>query len=430
MTIKRMLACASGAALVFCGDAAAAEFLFTPTASAQLYYDSNVYRFSEAVARAIGTPIRADRVQRYTAGADSSYEWLHQKLRAGGEQRRFRYRNQDELDHDETLVEAAYDGALYDYLTPQLEYREERRLASFEDRRTAQPVMEHDQSGRAALGIALTPLWHVATNVRGRNLRSPLPAAVALPPPGPAARAPSPRFGLHEALYSAAVLYGVDSKQHPEAEAPLLAGVMVEYQTVSFSGVTPPGPPPPGRRVETFAGYRLLTFEGTAQYAVSGLSIFDGKLGVTKYNPKRTQAADEVPEITGEIGYRRGFTAVTELNGHLFRRIVAHANTAAAATDTGFSIGANWEPLPALIVLADYAWALSEFQGDGGSSENSGRRDRTQTASLSVSKPLSRSFGMRLFGGYSKRSSNLAFNSYGDKSLGVEFTFRWRGNER
>ena len=432
------------------GAAWAGELKFNPFVTGQYLSDSNVYKFSGQVAQVTGTRETDDRIQRYTAGIDAVYAWQQQELRAVVEGRRFSFKKFKHLDHREYALDAGYAGSLLSNTTGLLNFRDERRMASFEDRRTTQLTMERDQIGRGALSIGVTPEWHLLVGAHGRNLRSPLPDAPALPqpPPGAPARKASPDFGLHEAGYNAGVQFGIEDKKNPENEAPLLLGVMMEYTTVGFSGVTPQPaaatPPPAGQPLplplplpglapasggtaapETFGDYRLLTLEATAKYAVSGLSSFDGKLGATQYNPKRSSAKSR-PALTGEIGVTRKFSGVTALDAHLFRRISAYVATADVATDTGVSIGANWEPILDITVLVNYAWATSTF-GDtrGIAPENTGRSDKVQNATLSIGRPLFRLFGVRLFGSYSDRKSNLAYNDYTDNIVGAELSFRW-----
>lgn len=415
-------------ALAVAGTAEAGEFGFVPYSSARGQYDSNVYRFSSQVADVTGTTDTSDRHVRLLAGLDASYAWQQQKLQAMVEGRSLRYDDFQHLDHNEYAVGAAFNGAVLSHVKGVLEFRDERRMASFEDRRTTQLIMERDQAGRAEVALALTPRWQIVTGVRGRNLRSPLPDAPALPlpPPGAAARNASPDFGVHEAAFNTGVVYGIDNKDRPEDEAPLLLGVVLEYQTVSYSGVTEQPTPPPGVTRETFDGYSLLTLAGTARYAVSGLSLLDVKLGLALYDPDAA-TADSRPIVTGEIAYTRKLTAVTELNAHVFRRVVAAVATADATSDNGASVGAKWEPIRDFTVLANYLWATSSFEGLGGiAPENEGRDDTVQAATLSVAYPPSRAFHARVYAGYDDRRSNLEFNEYSAETVGIEMSFRWR----
>lgn len=416
------------AALALAGGADAGEFSFVPYSSARGQHDSNVYRFSSQVADVTGTTDTSDRHLRLLAGFDAGYLWQQQKLQAMIEGRRFRYDEFRHLDHDEYAAGAAFHGGILGHVKGLLEFRDERRMASFEDRRTTELIMERDQAGRAEVALALTPQWQVVTGARGRNLRSPLPDAPALPlpPPGAAARNASPDFGVHEAAFNAGVVYGIDNKDRPEEEAPLLLGVVLEYQTVSYSGVTEQPAPPPGVTRETFDGYSLLTLAATGRYAVSGLSLLDAKVGLALYDPDAA-TTDSRPIVTGEIGYTRKLTAVTELNAHIFRRVLPAVATADATSDNGASVGAKWEPIRDFTVLANYLWATSSFEGLSGiAPENEGRSDTVQAATLSVAYPPSQAFHVRVYGSYDDRRSNLEFNEYTAETVGVEMSFRWR----
>ena len=407
---------------------AIAEFTFNPYASAQHLYDSNVYRFSRQVADVTGTTETADHSQRYATGLDTGYNGSLQKLRARIEERRIHYTDFEQLNHHEHLLDVGLDGSLLSSTTGVLNFRNERRMASLEDRRSTELILERDRVGRAALDIAVTPDWHLLTGARVRTLRSPLPDAPALPQPAPGApaRLASPNFALHETAYNVGVQLGVENKDLPTHEVPLFAGIMLEHQTVTFSGVTPQPPPPPGVTRETFDGYRLLTLNTVARYTIDGHSSFDGKLGITRDTPRQSTASSRL-QLTGDIGYTRELSALTEVNARLFRRVVPFVATADATTDSGASVGAKWQPIVGFIVLADYAWASSSFRGlSGTTSDNSGRGDMTQSASLSFGFPVLRYFGIRLFGTYNDRSSSAAFNDYTSKIGGVELSFRWQ----
>lgn len=416
--------------------AGAGELSFDPYAAVLYQQESNVYHFSRQVAEVTGTDDTEDRSLRYTAGADAAYAWPQQRLQAVAELRRVEFDDFTALDHDEHLFGIAFDGGILGHTRALLDVREERRMASFADRRSTQLVLERDQWGRGEVAVAVTPAWRIVTGARGRNLRSPLPAAPALPnpPPGAPARPASPDFGVHEAGFNAGVLFGIENKEHPEHEAPLVAGLVLDYQAVSFSGVTPPPPPPdplppplaltPEERDE-FQDYALWSLVATARYAASGLSILDGKLGVTLFDPERA-TADARPELTAEVGYTRKLSAATELNAHVFRRIVPYVATADATTDTGVSAGFKWEPLRSFTVLGNYAWASSAFEGlSAFAPEDSGRSDDVQEGTLSFAYPVEQLLYARLFGRYSDRHSNLGYNDYNATTVGLELSVRF-----
>lgn len=408
------------------GAARAGEFNFNPYVAGQYLQESNVYKFSQQIADVTGTSDTSDNSQRYTAGVDTGYIWSQQKLTALVEGRQYRFDNFQHLDHNESTFAAAFDGGIMSHTRTLVDYREERRMASFEGRRNTQLVIERDRVGRAGLNIAVQPDLHLLAGVRRRNLDSPLPSAPAVPSPSPGvkgapARNASPDFALHETAYNAGVEIGIEDKEHPEAEAPLVYGLMLESQNVNFSGVTPQPAPAANEQPENFDGYRLLTLLATTKYALSTLSRLKGQLGITQYSPAQGPSSD--PDLTGEIGYTRGVSPITELNVQLYRRIVAFAATTDASTDTGASIGAKWEPIRDLTVLANYGRGRSEFK-------DAGRSDDVENASLSFAYPQFRYFHIRVFGTYSDRRSNLSYNNFTDETVGAELSFRWRSRSQ
>lgn len=409
------------------GPVGAGELRFNPYVAGQYLYDSNVYRFSQQVREVTGTPFTDDRSVRYRGGADLGYRREQQSLQLMGEYRRIRFDELTALDHDEHLFEAAYDGWVLDTARLQAGAREERRMASFEDRRNTRLILEREMLEHADLTLAVTPAWHVLTGVRGRYLRSPLPDAPALPLPAPgaAARNASPDFAVHEAAIDAGAQYGIENKEHPELEAPLRAGALLEYSTVDYSGVSPQPAPPPGVSRDNFDGYSLLTLSLTGNYSVSELSNLDAKLGATRYNPSHTSVVSR-PDLTGEVGYLRKLTVLTEVNAHLFRRIVPYLASVDTTTDTGVSVGAAWEPASGLMLLGNYSVASSAFGGlSRVAPENLGRRDTVQNAMLSFAYPKLHTLYLRVFAGYSDRRSNRAYDDFNDVTLGAELSFRW-----
>lgn len=421
--MRRALA---AALLAGCCAATAGELGFRPYAGSQYLYDSNVYRFSRQVAEVSNTEDTADRSLRNTAGLDASYLWQRQYLQVMGEVRQFQFEQFEHLDHDEYALAAAFHGGFQDIVRTRLDFRDERRMASFEDRRTSQLVMERDVTARAEFAVAVTPQWQATVAARGRRLDSPLPDAPALPQPSPGApaRVASPDFAVHETGFSTGLQYGIENKEHPEDEAPLLVGGLLEFTRVRFSGFSPQPPPPPGVTPETFDGYALVALGATASYSLDGMSSLDAELGVTQYRP--AQGGETSLSATGEITYIRRPSVVTELEASLYRRIVPIAPTASAGTATGIGLGARWEPLRGLEFLGEYAFGISTARSESlFAPENSGRDDRVQRAMFGVAYPKTQAIVLRTFVTYDERHSSLGFNDYRDVTVGAELTARW-----
>lgn len=425
--IARVAHAAIAAAVLAAATAApAAELDFEPYATSQYRYDSNVYRFSSQVADVTGTTDTADRALRNMAGLDAGYRWQQQHLQVMAEARKIEFQEFEHLDHDEYALAAAIHGRFIDIVQTRLDFRDERRMASFEDRRTTQLVMERDLTGRAEVAVMATPQWRVTAGARGRRLYSPLPDAPALPQPAPGApaRVASPDFAVHEAGVSAGLQYGIENEEHPEDEAPLLVGVLLEHTRVEFTGFTPQPEPPPGVTRETFDGYALVSLGATAAYSLDGMSSLDAALGVTQYRPAGN--GDTSLSATGEITYLRRPSVVTELKASLYRRIVPIAPTASAGSETGLGLGIRWELLRRLEVEGDYAFGMSSARSESlFAPENSGRDDRVQHAALAITLRSSQALFLRTFVTYDDRRSSLGFNDYRDVTVGAELTARW-----
>lgn len=395
------------------------RFEMVPYASAQYSRESNVFRFSNEVADVTGTSDTADRIQRYLAGLDTSYTWQQQKLMATVEGRTFDYDTYTHLDHSERLLRLSYVGGFWDHTIGLLNLSDERRMASFEDRRSTDLVIERQRIVEGGVEVAVTPEWRILGGTRHSTLSSPLPEAPALPQSGVPARAASPDFEVEETALTGGVQYGIESAEHPETEAPLLLGLMLEHETVRFSGFVPDAD---GVGAED---YRLLGLEATAQYAVSGLSTLNASMGATQFESLDGDSDSSI-ELTGEIRYTRELSAVTEVNARVFRRFSPFVPSAEVTTDTGVGVGAKWEPILDIALLLDYSRTESEF-GDHGDAapENTGREDTTDSASLSLLYTRIEYFGLRLFGTRDERDSNLGFNNFSANTVGAELTFRW-----
>ncbi|MDP9141212.1 MAG: hypothetical protein M3O62_10525 [Pseudomonadota bacterium] len=410
---------------MFAGQAQSAALEFIPFGSGQYLYNSNVYRFSSQVADVTNTTETADNLQRYTAGLNTNYAYNLWKLQSTVEGRVVRFDEFTDLDHEELALGASLSGKLLNNTTGLLSFSHERRMASFEDRRSTELSIERDQIVRGQLRYAVTPDWSVIAGGRYRDLRSPLPAAPALPQPAPGApaRLASPDFAVEETTYSIGVQYGIEKELAQENEIPILIGILLEEQSVDFNGFNAQPPPAVGEPFESFDSYKLQTLQATVDYAVSGLTRLDAKLGVSQYKTAQDDSASL--ELTGEIGYERDLSAVTEVNAHLFRRVAPYVATADNTTDTGASVGIRWEPIVDLSFLADYAWASSSFRSISGlAAENSGRGDTTKSANLSVAYALVDYFTIKLFGIYNERASNLDFNDYSEEIVGIELSVR------
>ncbi|HUS25503.1 MAG TPA: hypothetical protein VM369_11195 [Candidatus Binatia bacterium] len=449
----KLAAAVLAAVLALGGQAAhAAEFSIGPFASAQYLYDSNVYRFSSQMQRDVvagGFPQAADladRVHRYVVGAEGGYTIEQQRFTGTVEGRRYDYEDLNTLDHNERGWGARYDGGILSVLSMQTEYHDDRRMGTFEDRHTAEPVMEHERIGKGLFSIAVTPMWHVDLGGSARMLRSPIPAGVAttVPPgtfPGVSTtttfppRNPMPNYAVHESTGQLGLRYGIENKEHPEVEAPLVMGAVLEYRDISLSGVErqpdPPVLPPPTQLDrEKFHGYNTLSLEGLATYTVSSLSALEARLGATLFNPHEVNQESQ-PELTGRIAYRRRFSVVTEARAEVFRRIATRDVTAEGTTETGAGIGLKWQPLLDLLVLADYSYAQSAYQAGTATPVNKGRSDDVNTATLSLGYPFLRYFSVRVFGGWTDRRSNRSWQNFQDKQAGAELEFRWRqGKEK
>lgn len=405
------------------GAANSAELEFEPYVAAQLQRESNVFRFSDEVAEATGTTRTADTVERYTAGLELAYGGSRQRIAGTAEARRFQHANFDNLDRTEHFTEIGYRGRLFNNTTGVVTLASERRAATQGDRRSTQLVMERDRTLKSGLDVSVTPMWHVLAGMRLRRLTSPLPEGVALPRSGLPARPASPDFGLRETAFSGGVQYGIESLDLLDNESPLLLGVLFEHEEVRFENLI--SPPAGEGEPDVSLGYRLLVLEATARYSVSGMSALEASLGATQFKAMEESDAQS-PTLTGDLRYIRKLSGVTELSIGVFRRFSPFVDSADATTDTGFLLGARWEPVIDLEFELDYSYTRSSFGGQSPiAPEDAGRSDTLHGAALSVRYPFFNRIGIRLYGSVNERSSSQSFNDFTDNRIGVELSYRW-----
>ncbi len=263
-------------------------------------------------------------------------------------------------------------------------------MASFVNRRSTELTLEQERIGNAGIGLNVGNNFRVETGARYYELRSPLPDF--------------PNFKLRETAFNGALKF--------KSEARLALGLFGEYLEGSFSGIT------------DSPDFHSVTGDLTADYDVSELARLSAKLGYTNL-----QGSDiEVSGFTGSIGLRREISAVTELKLEAYRRIEGYLAGANAIVDTGFSGGVTWHPTVRIRVDADYTYIYSEFEALSPiATISSERRDVFQIISGSVGYQVLPWIGLRVFGGYRDRDSNVRLERFDNVTVGGEIRLQFPG---
>lgn len=415
----RLVGCSLTLAAV--GGVQAGALDLEPYVTGEIRHESNLFRLSRTDEQTLGVRAPDDTVQRYTFGVEARYERAQQSLSGRVEGQRQRYRHNEALDHNGHRFVVDAETGLPGPFRLTLGYSDERRLAAFEDRRSTEPSLENEREARGELRLALSDRYSLFGGTRHRQLDSPIVAAPArlLPPPGVPARPASPDFSAREAAYALGVAYGLGGED--DEARPISVRVGLEHQEVSFDDLNRlPGEPRPAED-----GYELLVLGTEWVYLVSGLSTLEATVGATRYRD-RDSAGDSPIELTGDIGYRRALSALTELEIGLFRRIELLNATADTTTDTGYRLGIRWSPLPPLQFSARHERSESVYEGLSGiAPDNRGRKDRNRFTEVGVDYPLWLSSQVRLFGRFGERVSRSGGDDYRDDRYGVELTLQW-----
>lgn len=374
--------------------AASAELELIPYASSQLQYDSNVFRVSNTAAAQVidGKQVRSDGVLSTVLGLETNYLFGEQRLRGQIEGRRFDYKRITGLNRFEYLFGGALDWVLFSNVNGTVDFKQERRLASFADRRTSRLIFDRDRIGGGQINIVVGNDWRVEGGYHLHELLAPLPT--------------SPQFTLREDTATAALKYlGV---------ARITAGIGGEYVNGSFRGSP------------NDANFNQYSGQATLGYEASGLSSFNLAVGVTTRDDP-TQGGKNT-EFTGNIGYKRQITGKTSAGARVFRRVVSYDAGANSVVETGGGVNVDWEATSRITVGTAFEYTNGAFSATaltGAPNANGSRRDRYKSVTLNVSYEILRWLQLRAYGTYQDRISNIETNSYNDALTGLELKVRF-----
>lgn len=368
--------------------ASQAAFDVEPWASLQYEYDSNVFEESsgDEALDSRGTRERADRVWQEAVGLDAVYELGPQSFRVEAEGRHFDYARFKDVERDEHHLLAAVDWSAGPILSGALNFRNERRAASFADLDSGRLSLQREQTLGALFNLALTPKWTWTFGSELYELELPLPQY--------------PAFELETARLSSALNYG--------GFADLKAGLFVEYSDGEYSGV------PDATRFDEWVA------QLTAEYKIGGLSTLTAMIGVVSRNEDRTD--EEVSGFAGSLRYQRAISPKTAFMAEAFRRVSSYVAGANALVESGIGAGVNWRPSAKTATELAYNWVRSDFQQDSISSVAAvdGREDEYGTLRAAVSWDARRWLRIRGFGEYRDRRSNTPDQGFEASLIGVE----------
>ena len=377
--------------LALIGSEAAFAFgKLTPYGIAQLEYNSNIFSLSsreEALAQN-GDGQRADRIQRYIAGIDASLPLSNQNLKAKVEGRRLDFAHYNRLDHNEYLLSGGADLRFSRSIDGLLNYQQERRMASFEDRKSTALTLETERVGRAGINFDITPEWRLETGLKSRELDSPL--------------ADFPDFRLQENTVSSALKYLVKDAVD--------FGGYAEYVSGRFDGVLDNGK------------FHQQSVALTAGYSIKNFSRIASQFGYTQR--KDLGVSGKLSGLTGELSYHRELTGKTSADVQVFRRVRSYVGGASSVKESGAYLTMGWKATPKTSLTGSYQFTRGQFQESTPQANNLQRRDNTQLARLKLSYQMLPWLAVAPYAGYQVRDSKLDIDSFHTAYGGIELQAR------
>ena len=366
---------------------ALADKALIPYVSESTEYNSNVFDLPDRdTARALGGDgTLADISLRTIAGVLASLPWRDQKFHATVEGRRIDFAHFDGLDHYEYRLEGGLDWRVTGAVDGNIDYRQERRMASFADRGTTALTLETERTGSAGVNLKITPELRLETGLRAHRLNSPLPG--------------SPEFRITENSVHAALKYLV-------ADA-LAAGFFAEFLAGRFEGA------PDARNV------RQKSLALTLDYAVAGLSRLGVQLGYTQRQDGGGDAGN-LSGIAGRLSYHRELTGKTAADVEVFRRVSSAVLGASSVAEIGAGGSIEWRPTEKLSVALAYQWSRSRFQQSNSVSISGDRADVSQLASVKLNYQVLPWLLLRPYVGLEIRDSSIRPESFNRFVGGLE----------
>lgn len=367
----------------------------TPYVNLDIHRDSNVFGYSgrQEAALLSGSTQMADTVRNARAGLEVEQQFGQQRLRASGELRHYDYQHFNQLDHDGYRWDAALDWRLGSRVNGRVDWRQERRLAVLADRNDDALALEQERLGGLSAGWLVGSQWRLEAKAMTRRLDSPLTGL--------------PDFGLEEDSLGAGIHYlGLGR---------LRLGLLGEYLDGQYVGTGGADAP-----------FEHTRFELGANYAISGLSELEARLGHTQRKDRFADGSDHrVDALTGSLGLKRVVSGVSSVNAEVFRRINSDASTPDSVVETGMRLGLQWQPTVKLGLDLSVEWLESEFQGNTLGPQQ--REDEVQSAFLRLNYQMRPWLGIHPYTQLRDRDSNFADERYRGNIYGLELRLRFGG---
>ncbi|HUP91108.1 MAG TPA: outer membrane beta-barrel protein [Solimonas sp.] len=381
--------CVCAAALLWSG-AGLAEFETSEWGGAEIVYNSNVFEAASGQdgLRQDGNDEAADTIMRFQGGARVVETLGQQKLRATGQVGQVMFQRFGELDHVEHHLDGAFDWKLGSVVDGEVEYRHDRRRATFAEVDNSVLTLQTEQAGRASLNAMATPSWRVESGIERRVSDLPLPDGREFRFSEDTGRVGLKFLGL----------------------ARVTAGLAAEAARGEFSGLA------------DAATYDQFSLKLAATYAHSEESRLEGELGMVQrtQQPSGSGEDSKVNTLEGKLAYKRAFTVKSSAEVELFRRVESYLAGSSALVETGVAAAAAWLATEKIAAHARAGLTRGEFQTE------QGRVDDYYHAGVDVGYQVLDWCLLRAFGEYRERASNLAEGEFAATIAGLELRLQFQ----
>jgi hypothetical protein len=373
---------------------------YNPFAAIDVEHTSNVFSLPDKQALAPGASFQ-DTITRYIVGGTAKFDWGPETLALDAQGSRQQYAQNSELSHYESKFGGKFGWQMSPILNGTLEYTQSRTISAPGDTLSQQLEIQTERVIQGVLRVMITPRWRFDVEPEWHQLDSPLPLY--------------PEFGYEETSTAASINYlGIQK---------LTAGVRGSYLDGSF------------HHIVDATRYNQKTAELTSNYAVTGFTAFDLKLGYTwrdssVINPADAATVNSGPggtlgsakAFTGSLGLTRHLSVKTGLSVKVFREVDSYAAGANPEISTGAEAALKYDPDFRFSFALRYRYAKESIQGTQVISDFTGRADRINEGELSVRYQILRWLSVRPYASRFTRSSNLQRASYNNTIVGIDFT--------
>jgi hypothetical protein len=394
-----MLVCIGGVP----GARAASEF--SPYASIDYQHNSNVFAIGNGDVLSTGRESRADNYAHYVAGAVADLKWGLDTLALNIEGGRYDYAKNNILDHYDFRFGGTLDWRLTSIVSGDLAYEQGRTRTPPADALVQDLELQTDRQANGTVRFLLSPRWRLDLHPIWHSLDTPLTAY--------------PDFGYTETTAAATINYLGFQK--------LTAGLRGEYLN--------------GRYHDIIAAtkYNQKSTSLTANYAVTGFSSFDMRVGYTWRDSSLVNPNDaSIPEadragllgttksLTGALGVTRRFTVKTSMALKVFREVGSYVASANPEISTGAELSANWNPDAKLGLSLAYRLEKESISGPQITIDQNvdNRDDRSHDVLGNLTYQATKWLSIRPYAEYQTRKSNLQRANYDTLLFGINVTAR------